>query len=234
MTSPHITDPIRGNKIAELLYHVFRNQGIHGRNDMPEDILAKTIVRGSLDHLLFITQTVSIDYQRDANKLWEISRMIFEDHNTRYLFNPSDLHNTPMNKIILDMQKYGLSKKPIKDAKIWRTVALSFFKKWEGDPLRFLEDCDWDGPEILNRLKKDNHAYNNLMVIDFPYLRGDKIGPLWLRMLRDNVGLSNLKKLDKIPIPVDIHIARASLAVGIVRGKGSWSLNVIFEKIREA
>ncbi len=229
-----LTDPNRGSKIAEYLYHTFRNEGIHGRNDMPEDIILKTVKRGSLEHLLFITQTVSIDYQRDANKLWKYSRITFEDPDTRYLFNPADLQNTPIDKIISDMQKYRLSKKPIKDANIWRTVGISFFQKWGGDPRKFLENCNWDAPTIISRLKTDKHDSNSTKEFDFPYLKGNKIGPLWLRMLRDNVGINNLRNLDKIPIPVDIHIARASLTTGIVRGKGSWSLNGLFEKIREA
>lgn len=36
-------------------------------------------------------------------------------------------------------------------------------------------------------------------------------------MLHDNVGI-DLKNLDKIPIPVDIHIARASFTTGCLRG----------------
>jgi hypothetical protein len=48
---------------------VFFSTGIHGKNDMPEDVLPHSIKRGSLEHLLFITLTVSIDYQRDAEAL---------------------------------------------------------------------------------------------------------------------------------------------------------------------
>lgn len=140
----------------------------------------------------------------------------------------------PSRKIINDMQKHNLSKKPIKDAKIWRTVGITFYKKWNGDPRNFLKDCQYDSLVILKRLKEDTHFYNNKKRPDFPYLRGNKIGPLWLRMLRDNVGI-NLKNLDKVPIPVDIHIARATLSLGIVRGsyKDRFNNNV-FDPIRNA
>jgi endonuclease III len=37
-------------------------------------------------------------------------------------------------------------------------------------------------------------------------------------MLKDNIGLE-LKNLDKIPIPVDTHVIRATLATGVIRGK---------------
>lgn len=59
-----------------------------------------------------------------------------------------------------------------------------------------------------------------------------KIRPLWLRILRDNAGIEQLKNLDKIPIPVDIHVARATLATGVIRGKTQGRLHDPFEDIR--
>jgi len=229
-----IIDSERGKKIAKLLYTSFSTTGIHGRTDMPEDIMPNGVARGSLEHIFFITLTVSIDYQRDAPSLWASSRKTFEDPETRYLFNPKLLNETPFDKIIEDMQKYGLSKKPQKDAYIWRTVGITFYKKWEGNPCNFLEDCNWDSRRILERLKDDTHIYNGRKVPDYPYLRGPKIGPLWLRMLRDNVGITQLRNLEKVPIPVDIHVARATLSTGIVRGQFRGRLDEVFEYIRKA
>ena len=101
-----------------------------------------------------------------------------------YLFDPKALHEAGYAKVKKDMQKHSLSKKPGKDASIWRTVGVTFYKKWKGDPKNFLQHCGWDGPEILKQLEKDSHEYNGRPVSDYPYLRGPKIGPLWLRMLR--------------------------------------------------
>jgi hypothetical protein len=224
----------RGKELAPLLYYSFATTGIFGNTEMPEDLLPAGMERGSLEHLLFLTLSVSIDYQRDANKLWSVARKTYEDPETRYLFDPASLHNTRPKIIEQDMQKYGLSKKNKKDPYIWRTVGVTFLKKYDGDPLNFLGECDWDSLKILQRLKNDTHLYNRKEVADFPYLRGNKIGPLWLRMLRDNVGIEKLKKLDKVPIPVDVHVARATLATGIVRGDYNGNLENLFEWIREA
>ncbi len=223
-----------GKKVAERLYSSFSTVGIHGRTAMPEDIAPNSVVRGSLDHILFITLTVSIDYQRDAPSLWESSRKTFDDPETRYLFDPKLLHETPSRKIIEDMRKYELSKKPQKDANIWRTIGVTFYKKWEGDPRNFLKNCNWDSSLILKRLRNDTHLYNGRLIWDYPYLRGPKIGPLWLRMLRDNVGITWLKNLDKVPIPVDIHVARATLTTGVVRGSIEIRLNGLSEYVRKA
>jgi len=229
-----IIDIERGKKVAELLYNLFSSVGIHGRNDMPEDIIPKGMIRGSLEHIMFITLTVSIDYQRDASALWSASRKTFEDPNTRYLFDPKALHETPFTKIVKDMQNYKLSKKPQKDANIWRTVGITFYKKWNGNPLNFLQDCNWDAPTILKRLKKDVHLCDGRLKADYPYLRGDKIGPLWLRILRDNVEVTQLRNFGKVPIPVDIHVARATLATAVVRGNFKGSLSELFSYVRKA
>lgn len=223
-----------GKELALLLYRSFRTTGIHGRTEMPEDIAPRDVIKGSLEHILFITQTVSIDYQRDADLLWASARKTYEDPETRYLFNPQSLHETPVNKIVQDMQKYKLSKKPRKDAMIWRTVGVTFYKKWHGDPLQFLEDCKWDAPSILKRLSTDTYLMGGRQVSDYPYLRGPKIGSLWVRMLRDNIGLTQIQNLDKVPIPVDRHIARATLALGVVRSQYKGSMDSIFQIIRRA
>ena len=74
-----VIDSERAGKLAELLHRKFLSTGIFGRVEMPEDLLPKGVIRGSLEHLLFITLTVAIDYQRDANILWEVSRKTWED-----------------------------------------------------------------------------------------------------------------------------------------------------------
>lgn len=228
------TDPEKGRRVAEILYNSFSTRGILGKTEMPEDPTPHGVERGSLEHILFLTLTVSIDYQRDAVALWHSSRKTFEDTATGYLYNPKSLNEASPGKIIEDMQKHGLSKKPRKDAHIWRTIGVTFYKKWNSNPRDFLERCDWSSMTILDKLKNDTHLYNKRPIPDYPYLRGPKIGPLWLRMLRDNAGIEQLKNLEKVPIPVDIHVARATLATGVVKGKAITRLNELFEQIRKA
>jgi len=227
-------DVQRGNAAADLLHRAFSTTGIHGHTEMPEDILPTGVSSGSLEHLLFITLTVAIDYQRDAIGLWRSSRVTFEDPRTRYLFDPQALHEAAFSKIIADMQRHGLSKKPERDARTWQTIGVTFFKKWSGNPRRLLADAGWDAPTVLKRLRRDTHTQRGRAVPDFPFLRGPKIGPLWLRMLRDNVGIADLKVMDQVPIPVDIHVARASLCLGVVKGRFNGPLPELFEHIRSA
>lgn len=227
-------DTQKGRAAAKLLYGCFNTIGIFGVKDMPENLLPNNVQRGSLDQILFLTLTVSIDYMRDADVLWNNSRKTHTDPDTNYLFNPKALSEINFQLIKRDLQKHHVALRPDKDANIWRTAGISFYKKWDGDPRNFLADCGWDAPKILNRLKTDYHIYNNHPRNDFPYLRGDKIGPLWLRMLRDNAGITQLKNLDQVPIPVDVHVARSTLCMGIVKGQYKGSMNRMYEYIRKA
>ena len=224
----------KGLKIANILYDAFRTTGIFGMQDMPEDAPPRGVKLGSLEHIIFLTLSVAIDYQRDGHSMWDASRATWEDPETRYLFDVYRVSEVPFEKVLNDMKKYKLSKKHRNDTKIWITIADSFAKKWEGNPLNFLEDCEWDAIRVLDRLKVDRHLSGNRSTKDFPYLGGNKIGPLWLRMLRDNAGISSIKNMDQVPIPVDVHIARASLCLGIVNGKYSGSVEPIYQDIRRA
>lgn len=68
--------------------------------------MPKGVVRGSLEHILLITLTVSIDYQRNAEKLWNSSKQTFNNPTTRYLFDSKALYETTLEKVIGDMQKH--------------------------------------------------------------------------------------------------------------------------------
>lgn len=230
---PLVADIEGARALAERLYRMFSvtGEGVHGQKEMPEDAPPRGVEPGSLDHVLFITLTVAIDYQRDAHALWDAARRTFDDAEVRYLFNPAAVHAAGNAKVTADLQRHRLSKKPGRDARIWQQVAVTFLKKWCGDPRNFLADCGMSGPTILKRLASDVHPERGHHVSDYPYLRGPKIGPLWLRMLRDNVGIE-LGDLAAVPIPVDVHVARASFTTGVLRGSYSGPVPEAFDDIR--
>ncbi|MEM3710061.1 MAG: hypothetical protein QXL46_04045 [Nitrososphaerales archaeon] len=212
-----------------ILYEKFSSEeGIFGYNIMPEDILPKwgsdlstsNIARGSYEHLIFITLIVLIDYQRNADQLWEAGRKTFEDKSTRWLFTPRELMNKSLPEIKSAMMVHSLAKKPSKDARIWYTVSKSFFEMYDSDPINLIKECDYDALKIYNK------KFDQRFKCKFPFLSGDKIFPLWIRMLHDNVGIE-LKNLCKIPIPVDTHIARASFTTGCLTGKYSGSISAV-------
>jgi hypothetical protein len=189
--------------------------GILGHTTMPEDILPGGVNKGSYEHLMFTTLTVSIDYMRDADALWAASRHAYEDETSRYLFSPQRVAQSPPGTVSRDLQKHGVSLRPSQDAHIWNSVSLTFLRKWGGNPLNLLESSQYDALNVLRMVRSE---------AGFPYFRGPKISALWVRMLRDNVGIQ-FKNMDKIPIPTDIHIVRATFSTGVLRGNYSGSLD---------
>jgi len=220
-------------KVAVILYEKFHSdEGIFGHNEMPEYLLPRWdsestshhIVRGSYEHLMFTTLVVSIDYLRNADQLWEAGRRTFEHTGTRWLFSPQEVVNKSLTEVIAAMKIHKLAKRPIQDAKIWFKISKSFFELYNSNPANLIKNCDYDALKIFN--KKFDPDFKR----SFPFLSGNKIFPLWIRMLHDNVGI-NLKKLHKIPIPVDIHIARATFTTGCMTGKYIGTISGISDKI---
>jgi endonuclease III len=52
-------------------------------------------------------------------------------------------------------------------------------------------------------------------------------------MLWDNADVAELQNLVNVPIPVDIHVARATLALGVVRGEYRGKLEELFKYVRD-
>ena len=107
-----------------------------------------------------------------------------------------------------------LSLRPNKDSRTWYTVSLTLLLKWQGDPLKLVEAAGYDAPTLLQTVRKQTVRKEP----GFPFLRGPKISALWVRMLRDNVGLE-LKHMERMPIPTDIHIVRATFTTGVLKGR---------------
>ena len=208
-------------------------EGIFGHNIMPEDLLWGSdlsgikVNKGSYEHMMFITMVVSIDYMRDADKLWQAGRETMEDNETRWLFSPEMVKDRSIDEIIAAMKKHKLSQKHNRDADIWKRVSESFARLYNSDPRNFLEKCEWDATKLFEK------KYDIRFKRDFPSLSGDKIFPLWIRMLHDNVGI-RLKNLEKMPIPVDVHIARATFTTGCLKGVYTGSIADVSPKIDEA
>jgi len=223
----------KGKKVATILFESFNSdEGIFGHNVMPEDLLWGSdlsgikVEKGSYDHLMFITMVVSIDYMRDADKLWQAGRETMEDSETKWLFSPEMVKNKPIEEIIPAMKKHKLSQKHNRDAGIWKRISVSFVDIYDSDPRKLLGEYDYDAIKIFEK------KYDIRFKRDFPSLSGNKIFPLWLRMLHDNVGIE-LVNLDKIPIPVDVHIARATFATGCLHGAYTGTIEKASQKIDE-
>jgi hypothetical protein len=221
-----VKDIEKCSKVARILYDSFNRspQGLFGQAVMPEEVLPKDIERGSNEHLMFITLTVSIDYQRDAPALWESSRRTLQDPSTRWIFSPDEVVKRSDKDLIEAMSKYNLSKKDYKDAiEIWKPVARAFHDRFGSDPRILLEENGYDAVRLYDSVKS---RYKS----SFPYLSGNKILPLWIRMMYDVLHIE-LKRIEEIPLPVDIHVARSTFSIGGLRGRFVGTIQEVFNEI---
>jgi hypothetical protein len=219
---PLSTDPERALRAGEMLLEAYRAGSILGPFSMPEDLLPPGVELGSRDHLHFITLTVAIDYMRDADALWAAGRATYADEATCYLFDPSRVAATPFDVVSQDMQKYRLSKKPQKDARIWRDICVTLDRSFGGEVYNLLQHGKFQAPLLLATIRNPRYS--------FPYLKGAKIGPLWLRMLADTWRGQPIRGMAELPIAVDIHVAKATVMTGGVSGPFSGP----FQELKQA
>ncbi len=178
---------------------------------MPEEELSRGI-EDPHDRLMFLTCTVSIDYQRDAEALWRHTRSRYDDLTTRWLFCPKEVAAKSPVEVLEALRRgnpHGALRYPAKDASWWHHNASSFAQYFDGSPRVLFERSAWDVLRIRREINRSGR---------FLGLRGAKIFPLWIRMLTDVLGYQ-FQNYSALPIPVDIHIARASFTTGLVRGK---------------
>jgi len=218
-------DPQRAAQVGAALYQAFHGDGVLGAVSMPEAILPDTVERGSVEHLHFITLTVAVDYMRDADALWAASRKTISDPTTSYLYMPHAVAAVDFERLVQDMRKYRLSKKAEKDARIWRDICITLVRHFEGDVRVLLERQRFHAPTILATIRTPRY--------NFPFLKGAKIGPLWLRILDSNWRGNLFTGLVELPIPVDIHIAAATVMTGCVQGPFEGPFSVLRNAIEE-
>ena len=209
-------NPVRTSKVIKILmdWYIGKNgkrEGLMSSVRIKEFSPPEGVQRGSYEHIMWLTLAVSIDYQRDADDLWDAARLTWKDEFTRWVFVPNELRRRSYDDLVIALAKYGLSRKPNKDAKIWSKVSNSFLTLFEGDPRKLFQLYNNDALEIYNQMRSKYRT-------DFPYLAGasgtSKILSLWLRMMQHTADV-NLHNIENVPLPIDVHTARATLTKGV-------------------
>lgn len=137
------------------------HDGLMAAASMPESEPPTGILRGSTRHLLFLTLTVSIDYQRDASQLWDAARQTIVDPATAWLFQPRTVGSKSLAEIQAAMRVHALSRKHEKDSVIWKTICTSLAELFDSDLAILFKKCDNDAMmlycEMRNVYPSRNH-----------------------------------------------------------------------------
>ncbi len=191
---------------------------------MPEEDACKGI-RSELDRLLLLTFTVAIDYHRDAHALWAHARRLYEDPATRWVFEPRLVAARSVSELLHALESKGRLRYPDRDTAWWLHNGRTLARRYGGNPRVIFERSGWNALRIRQEVAVPGR---------FKGLKGTKIFPLWLRMVSDILGY-RFSSLEALPIPADIHITRASFAIGLLRGRYRGSLDdTLKDAVREA
>jgi len=216
--------PDRARKVAERLVEALEGEGIFGRKDLPDDLIIDVIDRRNIEKsLLVVTLTTALDYMRNAEELWKSSAKTLSDGEVSWVFNPGSVVERGESELKEALLKHKLAKKKEKDTRIWRKISETLHRKYGGKVSNLFKEYGYDVRAMFEDITKNRKE-------EFPSLSGTKLFPHWIRSLKDKFNLP-FKRLDELPIPVDVHVARATLTTGCVRGK--YSSKGISEALRK-
>jgi len=218
-----VLNPERAREVAFVLRRELKRGGIFGERELPDDV-AKSVLK-DLDEetfLLFVTFTTSLDYMRNAKALWESSLKTLKDDEVNWVFSPKEVESRGREELKNALLKHKLALKKEKDTDIWFQVSKTLNREFNGSVRKLFESFSFDVFKMFEKFKKDGKN-------KFPSISGVKVFPHWIRSLIEKKSLP-FKNLEKLPIPVDVHVARATLTTGCITGK--YSAKGITETLR--
>jgi len=88
----------RTSKVIEILMDWYygkesNRDGLMSGAVISDGVPLEGMLRGSYEHIMWITLTLSINYQRNAASLWNSAKLTWKDDYTRWVFLPSELQN---------------------------------------------------------------------------------------------------------------------------------------------
>ena len=206
--------PERAREVAFKLKERYEREGIFGHRELPDDAVKELLETVSEEKaLLIITFTTALDYMRNASELWKSSLNTFKDGEVDWVFEPQEVAKRGKEELLNALLKHKLAKKKKRDTEVWHAISLTLFREFKGSVRELFEAYDYDVERMFNHFSKERKA-------DFPSLSGSKIFPHWIRSLNEKLNFP-FKNLEKLPIPVDVHVARATFTTGCIRGKYS-------------
>lgn len=156
---------------------------------------------------LFLTFVAAMDRARDATRLWNNGIELFQAHPE--FFEPSEASAIPLSMLRAWLSQYGVSQRHGPDSSAWHTIARSLAV--EGNPVsRVVDSGVGNAGELLSYLRTSYMGQYR-----FPFLRGPKIGPMWVRMLVAPGG-ATIDDIGTIPVAVDVHVRRVTRNLGVV------------------
>ncbi|MCK4667022.1 hypothetical protein KAU33_09745 [Candidatus Dependentiae bacterium] len=229
-----ITEDVdRGNLVIKTLIDAYNENRLFSCKRFPEDIIPDSMEEGSNEHLIYLSMISSISYLRKEDQLWTLARDAYEDEKGRDMFIPEKVLQASIGDLERNMLQFGLLLSSLavkqweldnpkaanrrqlqsRDSEIWinMTVALTDF---DSNIEKLLNYYDFDSEKIIEDFV--NGKYSNC----FPEYDKKRKVILWLVGLQ-RYGKYQIKNLDKVPMPIGMHIIRATFMSGAMSGETS-------------
>jgi hypothetical protein len=160
-------------------------------------------IQGKPNKALFLTLSTALNRQRDAEGLYSKFGRLWETE--RWIFEPGRLiEDRTFEELAGLFEKEGVRFGET-DAEVWYEISRTLYKDYNSDPMRLFERFDFNMERISDHVKNasgDTRFYDHGK--KFPVLRGEKIRPLWLRLIDGYV--HPLESQAGEEISVDTHI----------------------------
>jgi len=161
-------------------------------------------------YLNYVTFVSSVDYQKaiKADKLWKQAKKWGNDY--PWLFMPTEFLKKSASEIAEVFQKLREETPAVfmpGDAGIWLLIAKTLAMSYGGKTSTLLKNFNYDAKEIYDKFSKGKDEDG--LKKKFPFLSGDKILPMWLKILKEDAK-QPMKNMGKIPLPVDKNVVRVT------------------------
>ncbi|HEY3315287.1 MAG TPA: hypothetical protein VGL40_08460 [Bacillota bacterium] len=201
-----VVDTQRAQLVVSRVHRAF-GEG-RGLLSDTEDLVEHQIPEGveglSRDHALFLFYTVPNDHGMKSARLYAAAKRLFRE--CPRLFEPQSVIGTfvgPDDPDLIEStgQRLG-TRYPRETARSWYANSIALLERYGGDPRTL-----WRSSDDARTLMRNILSFRGY---------GPKTGGMLLRAVV-GLGFSNVKGIEEVLLPVDIHDSRISFLTGIVR-----------------
>ena len=182
---------------------------------MPETRAVRKLMRlGQSDLAVrrFLTFVTAMDRARDAVRLWSDAVKLLRAHPET--FDPAAAAVMPTDRLRGILAAARVSQRHGPDTTAWKKIACSLSAGSDA-VAHVVEHGKGDAVTLLKDLRivdaKGRRRY--------PFLRGPKLGPMWVRIMAAPGG-AKVDNMDIVPVAVDVHVRRVTENLGVADTAG--------------
>lgn len=201
-----MTEPLSYDILGVLAESIVEDYEYNRQPFNEENWITRQITRNiseERDKAIFLTLTTVLNRQRDAEALYQkCQRLWYDEH---WIFEPNTLVKHRDFEELYSLFKSEGMRYGESDAQAWYEINRTLHQYYDSDPTQILELFNHNWEKVENHIEYatgDPRFFKHNK--RFPILRGDKIRPLWLRLINNQV--VPLEHTGSTSIPVDTHI----------------------------